>query len=156
MTGWRERFWSRVARRGPDECWLWQGGVSSAGYGQFDKHGRKVGAHVVAYEALHGTLPRGRVVRHKCDTPLCCNPAHLISGTHKDNADDRDKRGRYVPLHGDANGRTTVNRATVIAIFLAVKQGHSQAAVARAYQVKPSLVYDIVHRRAHARVTEGL
>jgi hypothetical protein len=44
--------------------------------------------------ASTGTQVDGLVVRHDCDNPPCCNPAHLRVGTHKDNALDRDVKGR--------------------------------------------------------------
>jgi len=95
-------FWSNVAIGGPDDCWPWQGGVSSTGYGTVkwdigDGRGsRTQGAHRVAYTLAHGPLRRGEVVMHACDYRPCCNPAHLSAGTTRDNALDRaDKhRGR--------------------------------------------------------------
>lgn len=35
------------------------------------------------------------VVRHTCDVPLCCNPNHLLSGTVKENNDDKMVKGRW-------------------------------------------------------------
>lgn len=55
------------------------------------------GAHRVAYVVHHGlTLADivGQVVRHTCDNPPCCNPAHLVLGSHADNAADRQERQR--------------------------------------------------------------
>jgi hypothetical protein len=48
----------------------------------------------VAFEALIGPIPDGLLVRHDCDNPLCVNPEHLRTGTDRDNAQDRDSRGR--------------------------------------------------------------
>jgi hypothetical protein len=41
----------------------------------------------------YGFLPP--VVRHSCDNPPCCNPAHLLSGTTLENNRDTFERGRH-------------------------------------------------------------
>ena len=154
---WRARFWSKVQRAGPDECWLWQGGCSDGGYGQFDRDGRKIGAHRVAYEAIHGAIPRGSVVRHKCDNPRCVNPRHLLVGTHQDNMDDRTARGRGAIFRGQRNGRSKISDTTALRIYLAAKAGdRTQKEVAELFGVKPSQVSDIANKRSHKHITEGL
>lgn len=35
------------------------------------------------------------MVRHSCDNPPCCNPAHLLVGTAAQNAQDMAERGRH-------------------------------------------------------------
>lgn len=89
------RFWERVAVGAPDECWEWKGSLVPSGYGSVRSKGRVVGAHRKAYEDAHGPIPGGLLVRHTCDNPPCCNPAHLIVGTAADNARDRTVRGRH-------------------------------------------------------------
>lgn len=69
-------------------CWLFTGGVGSHGYGQIVHNGSRTTLHRYAYSCSNGDIPKGLVVRHKCDTKLCCNPAHLELGTYKDNAKD--------------------------------------------------------------------
>lgn len=92
-----ERFWGRVARRGPDECWLWTGGQRGAGYGDFrDSPHSNIGSHRFAWILANGPIPDGLVVCHRCDVPLCCNPAHLFLGTIADNNLDRAAKGRTV------------------------------------------------------------
>ena len=39
-----------------------------------------------------GEIPKGMVIRHKCDNPNCCNIEHLEIGTQKDNIEDMIKR----------------------------------------------------------------
>ena len=91
----RIRFWKKVAVGAEDECWLWTAAASSTGYGQM-KYWKKIcGAHRLAYLFSIGPIPEGLVVMHSCDNPACVNPAHLSVGTHKDNIEDRDRKGRW-------------------------------------------------------------
>lgn len=69
--------------------------MKGKGYGVFGVGQSTKLAHRAAYEVHHGvTLSSGQVVRHSCDNPPCCNPAHLILGTQLDNIRDMDERGR--------------------------------------------------------------
>ena len=52
------RFWSKVDKRGPDECWPWLGHCQKGGYGQFGSGGGRL-THRIAYELLVGELTRG-------------------------------------------------------------------------------------------------
>ena len=87
------RFWSKVDKRGPDECWEWTGGSVSAAsrYGRLKVDGRLLLAHRVAFLYHNGWEPR---VRHSCDNPPCCNPAHLLAGDQFSNMRDMLERGR--------------------------------------------------------------
>ncbi|WP_398480889.1 HNH endonuclease, partial [Tardiphaga sp.] len=107
-------------------CWLWLAAATTGrksvgvGYGVFNsgrKNGRSVSvyAHRAAYEAIHGQgTTHGLVVRHSCDMPLCVNPAHLSTGTIKDNADDMVRRGRS--LRGARSPHTRLSEAQVAEI----------------------------------------
>ncbi len=88
------RFWSKVVKDTPNECWLWRAARSKAGYGLFWLGGARW-AHRVSYEFAHGPIPSGLDVRHKCDIPNCVNPAHLELGTQADNNQDMVLRRRH-------------------------------------------------------------
>ena len=69
------RFWSKVDKCAPDECWEWQAGRNEDGYGVFRLNGGQHGAHRVAYTITNGgTTMR---VSHTCKHRGCCNPSHL-------------------------------------------------------------------------------
>lgn len=90
------KFWANVdTSAGAFECWPWlQSRDLRGGYGQLHTWPKVLKAHRVAYELGHGAIPEGAQVRHTCDNPPCCNPAHLSIGTSQDNHDDMVRRGR--------------------------------------------------------------
>jgi hypothetical protein len=71
-----------------NECWVWQKSCNSAGYGQLTENKLYWLAHRYAYACVNQNLKRTDVVRHQCHNPKCCNPDHLLVGTHKDNWHD--------------------------------------------------------------------
>lgn len=85
-----ERFWSKVDRRGPSDCWVWAGGTFWFGHGRFSLGRKTVMAHRFAYELLVGPIPEGLVLDHLCSNPPCVNPAHLEPVTSSENV----RRGR--------------------------------------------------------------
>lgn len=91
-----DRFWEKVDRRGPDECWEWQGARNSKGYGELGRAKGKKNeyAHRLAYRIHYGSISEGMFVLHRCDNPPCCNPRHLFEGTPQDNTDDMIAKGR--------------------------------------------------------------
>lgn len=89
-------------------CWEWQRGVNNHGYGTLRYKGKMELAHRVVMG-----LPRGEV-RHTCDNPKCCNPDHLLVGSHASNMRDMVLRGRQA--RGEGNGRSTLTEDTVRAV----------------------------------------
>lgn len=68
-----------------DGCWLWSGTITSRGYGQFVRGGRREPAHRVAYEVAVGPIPDGMQLDHLCRERSCVNPTHLEPVTCREN-----------------------------------------------------------------------
>lgn len=76
-------------------CWIWQGAVSSHGYGSFKAYGQSWMAHRYALYAFENVyMTANKYVCHHCDTPLCVRPDHLFVGTSSDNAKNREAKSR--------------------------------------------------------------
>lgn len=92
-----ERFWEKVDRRGPNECWPWIGKTKfSDGRGKFRTEKFMQTSNYVAFELTYGPLQPGEYACHSCDFPPCCNPAHLFRGSHKKNMEDCRKKNRRI------------------------------------------------------------
>ena len=82
-------------------CWVWTGWIDNWGYGYIPGHG---GAHRVSYQIYKGRINKGLLVCHTCDNPKCVNPEHLWLGTTKENALDRQRKGRGNTARGPRHG----------------------------------------------------
>lgn len=89
----KARFWSKVDKRGPDECWEWRG-TKLKGYGRLRSRVGQMWAHRVAWVIANGEIPNGLCVCHACDHRPCTNPAHLWLGTQRENRDDCTRKDR--------------------------------------------------------------
>lgn len=94
------------------------------GYVRIKSQGKHERLHRVIYEMNYGTIPKGMVIRHKCDNPNCCNIEHLEIGTQKDNVEDMIKRGRSLKgrenpkARGTKNGSSKLTNEQVKEIYL--------------------------------------
>jgi hypothetical protein len=108
----------RSVYRSEGKCWLWNGCTNPAGYGVINIKENGVWrtrlAHRVAWELFCGSVPKGLLVCHKCDTPACVNPAHHFLGTDQDNVADRVRKGRTA--QGVNHYQAKLTEAAVIAI----------------------------------------
>jgi hypothetical protein len=93
----KTRFEEKFRRGQPDECWIWlaaRKGPKPKQYGHFRVPG-ETGAHRMAWRLYVGPIPEGMHVLHKCDVPLCVNPAHLFLGDPLANNRDAITKGRH-------------------------------------------------------------
>ncbi len=144
-----DRHRDKIAFAGPDDCWLWTKAKLANGYGTLWGRGKSRSAHREAYEAAYGRgSAEGLVIRHKCDTPACVNPAHLEPGTHGDNMRDKVRRGRC--RKGEDASWSKLTEESVRTIRATHAPNHPEfgsAAIARRLGVAPTLISQVVHRR---------
>jgi len=147
-----ERFRRRVDVNGPipehrpdlGPCHIWQGPPSRHGYGAFRVGSRRDGTsrvespHRVAWFLAHGAWPTLHVC-HKCDRPLCVNPAHHFEGDDKANVADRESKGRggEAKRIGTLNGQAKLTDEAVRKIRVSAL---SQRALARLYGVSRPVI----------------
>ena len=144
-------FWSNVDVRGDDDCWPWLIGTDPDGYGR-SKHVGEQRAHRVAYRLVCGPIPDGEIVRHTCDNPPCCNPRHLLTGTHADNAQDKVDRGRSADREGEFNTQAKLTPEQARSIFL---DRRYYAEIAAEYEISKNTVWDIKAKRSWRHLHDG-
>lgn len=130
-----DRFWSRV--RIGDRCWEWSGFrlPGKWKYGRMKVNNRHVLAHRLSWLINRGPIPPGQYVLHKCDNPPCVRPSHLYLGSQKQNARDRDSRGRTGDTKGTKNPAAKLTERDVLAIRARHDAGESKSALARSFGV---------------------
>jgi hypothetical protein len=91
-----QRFWAKVAKGAPGECWEWTAARSLEGYGRFRLGTGAVNAHRVSWQLAHPgvELTADDYICHTCDNPPCMNPAHLFKGDVRVNTADMVAKGR--------------------------------------------------------------
>lgn len=134
-------FNSGLRKRSTGDCWPFVGGsFNKRGWHRIisrnDPQGKhRYLAHRVAYELAHGEIPAGLFVLHRCDNPVCCNPAHLFLGTQSDNAKDmwEKKRGKPGSLAGKVLGPSPhrgISRESLVWAVEQYKTGRTQKDIA--------------------------
>lgn len=78
---------TRILSRIKEEngCWVWQGHISSDGYGRVYWNERQWLAHRAAYTLWAGPVAEGLELDHLCRNRQCVNPEHLEPVTHSEN-----------------------------------------------------------------------
>lgn len=141
-----DRFWEKVDKKGPDECWEWTASKFENGYGQIDtggKDGKNMKAHRVAWMLTNGPIPEGKCVLHTCDNPGCVNPSHLFTGSNADNSYDMMQKNRQARGVANARSKITKQQASIVPILLAL--GYTQAYIARSFGVRRQSIWSIAH-----------
>lgn len=150
-----DRFWEKVRKAGPDECWEWQAATNEKGYGRLTAgRGVNLKAHRVAYALSNGgELDADKHVLHRCDNPPCCNPRHLFIGSGKDNTRDMMQKGRQSkPPHrfGEDHHNAKFDAKTARKI---IKDSRTLQAIADDHGISWMTVFRLKHRKTWKRLT---
>ena len=127
-----EVLWSKVNKRGEDECWEWKGFKNHDGYGRTWINDKGYYAHRVIYSLAYPNIINlnapisindSGFLLHTCDNPSCCNPKHLWVGTHADNMADKVSKGRSPDFSGGKGPRCKLTMEQVREARLLRKNG---------------------------------
>ena len=92
-----ERIFDRIENElNENECWVPSFCETPQGYRRVStSHSTYDYVHRIVWEAYNAEPLGERLVMHSCDSPGCCNPAHLSAGTQTDNMRDCSDKGRW-------------------------------------------------------------
>jgi len=139
-------------------CWIWTGALTyhpSHRYGNLPvSKSFNYKAHRYSVERFHGVkLSKKDFVCHKCDVSECVNPDHLYVGTPRDNARDRDARGRHVAFKGERHPMVKLTESQAIEIYQA--EGNHRK-IAERYNIARPTVTAIKNDKLWQHVTKNL
>lgn len=123
-------------------CLEWTGSTTRDGYGKVKIKQKVYGAHRIAFLIHNRCLPKDKEIMHKCDNKLCCNPEHLVAGTHKDNMQDMIKKGRQGKVKNKII-KLTIEKVTEIRRLS--DEGLSKHKIASRFNISCHHVRDIVN-----------
>ena len=142
-------LWSKVDKRGEDECWNWLSYKNENGYGRVQINDWSYYAHrvifdlanpnVITWKAPKNTDEHGFLL-HTCDNPSCCNPKHLWVGTHADNMADKSKKGRCPDFNSDKGPRCKLTMVQALEIRQKHNDGISARELAKTYEISLSSI----------------
>lgn len=142
-----DRFLTKLEQNLSNSCMEYTGCLDRGGYGRVGVGGKDLFAHRYAYELWVGPIPDGLQVRHvTCNNPRCCNPSHLLPGTHPENMADMTAANRQ--SKGETHGTAKLTELEVREIRKRYAAGgvtHRQ--LGELYGVHHTVVGRIVRRK---------
>ena len=155
------RFWAKVKKGKPNECWEWQAACfknrrGEESYGnftiyKFTERSNYTGAHYFSYWLHNKRDPHPYLILHTCDNPKCVNPSHLKLATIQTNA--RDAARKFKMNQGEGVRTAKLTRKQVVLILNRVKGGESIASIARELSMAWSSIQKIVIGQSWKHVT---
>jgi hypothetical protein len=129
-------------------CTLWSG-PTIKGYGYLRVNKKIVYAHRFSYQQYVGPIPKGMLVCHRCDVPLCQNPKHLFLGTIQQNNLDKYIKGRVSRLIGEKNPNAKITNDIAKRICLLYNsKKYTQKHIGKLFCINDRQVSKIVNGKA--------
>lgn len=142
-----KRFWAKVNKDGPTmphmetACWVWTARTTIDGYGSF-RYGQVVNAHRYSFFLANGHWPEPQGL-HACDNPPCVNPDHISEGDQKENAQQREDRGRGRQHQGSQNNFAILTEEDIPIIRYLLDRGALQQHIAACFRVTEAAIGNI-------------
>lgn len=131
----------------------------TCGYTRIRYNGKHERLFRVVFQMKYGKIPKGMLIRHKCDNPSCCNIDHLEIGTPKENVSDMIERGRskiHSPkpkLQGIKNFSNKLTEEQVKDVYLSKLSSYK---LAKEYGVSKTTILLIKHKKMWSWLTNEL
>jgi hypothetical protein len=142
------RFWKKVAKSNPENCWIWTGYCVPAGYGQIGFRYGLYFTHRISWYIETGIDPSEKFVLHKCDNPPCVNPNHLFLGDALLNSQDMMAKGRADHSKnpfGEAQSKSKLTEIQIVEIWqLHLHKGLGERKLAEIFNVTPANIHAIL------------
>lgn len=149
----QERIKKRIEVDPETGCWNWTGVLHRQGYGMIRSGRTNHLTHRASFKVFKGEIPDGMFVCHHCDNRKCVNPDHLFLGTVQDNQADMKRKNRSV--YGEKCKTSKLTESDVKQILL-MKGSVPQRAIAKKFNVSPSLICMLMKGKVWERTTGGM
>lgn len=157
------RFWPKVDKGEPDDCWEWTGARNADGqrYGIFWNGAKVMGAHRFAWTVTYGPIPDGALVLHRpgCAS-TCVNPRHLSLGGYADVVEAALRSGKRLPSYthgghakGEDHGQAKLTADKVRKLRAEREAGATLQALGERYGVTSQTIWYAVHRKTWSHVS---
>jgi hypothetical protein len=153
-----DRFWKKVDKRGPDDCWLWTAGTRAGRYGNIrvgGKYGPMLAAHRIQL-IWCGHNMDGKVTLHSCDNGLCVNPKHLKPGTQLENNTDMMQKNRFVASKAENNGNSILSNEQVVEIKKKLSENINLNDISNEMNVNYQLIWRIAAGRSYSEIGKNI
>lgn len=133
-------------------CWVYNGGLTPAGYGHASFNGEQDTLHRWSYRWHKGSIPEGADVLHSCNNKACWNPEHLYLGNQSRNTADAYRDGLISKRHGSVSHFAKLTEDQVRKIRRLRAEGVSVLVLCEAFGLSRYAMYAIVNRKTWTHV----